>query len=387
MASRPRRDVVDPNEVGVYHVWSRCVRRARLCGQDPVTGMDYEYRRDWIRDFAEKLAALFAIEIAFRGELSNHLHAVIRNRPDISQSDMLSDDEVVQRWLTITHLAKSKHGETKEISQGQIALEKTKPGRIAVLRRNLADPSWFMWVWCEYVARRCNREDKTSGHFWEERFGARRLLDETSIVVCGVYIDLNQIRAGEADSPETSRHTSVYDRIESLRQRKAALDKGDLVDPMAIPDGWMCPLTIEEGGPAVPLDMLRSATGRRASDKGIISLSIEQYLELLDLSGRVVRKGKSGSIPEELPPILDRLQIKVDRWGDLITNFDDLFKSVVGTAERVRQHSSQVGRAGFRVLPTAAPRSVSWTGLLISTTSKKLFGQPCRRQGNRMVCR
>lgn len=42
MPSGPRKDVVDPNKVGVYHCWNRCVRRAWLCGVDPVTGVDYK---------------------------------------------------------------------------------------------------------------------------------------------------------------------------------------------------------------------------------------------------------------------------------------------------------------------------------------------------------
>ena len=42
MPSSPRRTVVSQGEVGVYHCWNRCVQRAWLCGQHPVTGIDYE---------------------------------------------------------------------------------------------------------------------------------------------------------------------------------------------------------------------------------------------------------------------------------------------------------------------------------------------------------
>ena len=59
MPSYARRMVVDPNAVGVYHVWGRCVRRAWLCGDDPVSGNDYSPRRGWIRQLQEQLAGLF----------------------------------------------------------------------------------------------------------------------------------------------------------------------------------------------------------------------------------------------------------------------------------------------------------------------------------------
>ena len=65
MTAGPRKDVIIPDEVGVYHVWSRCVRRAYLCGVDPVSGKNYEYRRDWIRDFEEKLAGLLPSKLPF----------------------------------------------------------------------------------------------------------------------------------------------------------------------------------------------------------------------------------------------------------------------------------------------------------------------------------
>ena len=56
MARTNRRDVLAEGEIQVVHCINRCVRRAYLCGQDPLTGTDYEHRRELIRQRMEYLA-------------------------------------------------------------------------------------------------------------------------------------------------------------------------------------------------------------------------------------------------------------------------------------------------------------------------------------------
>ena len=46
---------------------------------------DYSHRRDWIVRREEHLAGLFAIDIEFRAELSNHLHNVLRTLPRVAR--------------------------------------------------------------------------------------------------------------------------------------------------------------------------------------------------------------------------------------------------------------------------------------------------------------
>ena len=63
MPSYARKDIVAEGEVGIYHCVNRCVRRAWLCGKDPVTGRSFEHRKQWIRDRLEELAAVFELDV------------------------------------------------------------------------------------------------------------------------------------------------------------------------------------------------------------------------------------------------------------------------------------------------------------------------------------
>jgi hypothetical protein len=293
------------------------------------------------------LAGLFGMEIGFRAELANHIHLVLRNRPDVVSS--WSDRDVVRRWLTVTKLAKSRDGQAKEPLAARITMELLLPGRVATLRRRLADPSWFMAILCEYIGRRSNCEDHCTGHFWDGRYQCRNLADEGAILICGIYVDLNQIRAGEAFTSETSQHTSAFDRIRARQQRQQSAPGAASAAPLSdLPDGWMCELTLDERAAWDDPRRFTSASARRASDLGLLPITLDDYLELLDSSGRLVRDGTSGSIPEQVAPILDRLGIRREMWSAVVTGYEQMFGSVVGAPARLAQRAAATGRRWYR---------------------------------------
>lgn len=57
-----RGEYIDPGEIQIVHGVQRCVRRAFLCGDDPLTGQSFEHRREWIRARQEFLASVFGID-------------------------------------------------------------------------------------------------------------------------------------------------------------------------------------------------------------------------------------------------------------------------------------------------------------------------------------
>jgi hypothetical protein len=86
----------------------------------------------------------------------------------------------------------------------------------------------------------------------------------------------------------------------------------------------MSPIEIDERADAVGADADRS--GRRANKKGSLSISMLQYLELLDGTRREIREDKYGSIPKHLAPILARIGLDNHGWYDLVKRFGKVFK-------------------------------------------------------------
>ena len=58
---------------------------------------------------------------------------------------------------------------------------------------------------------------------------------------------------------------------------------------------------------------------------------LTDYLELVDWTGRQIREDKRGAIDNDLPAILERLEIEEDHWLYITQNFESIFKTLVGS--------------------------------------------------------
>ena len=345
MARLARADLVDPAEVAAFHCIHRCVRRSFLCGNDPYSGRNYDHRKAWLEKRFEFLAGQFGIDIIGFSIMSNHFHLVIRSRPDVVAG--WSDTEVARRWLMLCPIRKTEQGHAEEPNDAELGSIRNCPERLTVIRSRLSDISWLMRMIAEPVARRANREEEVTGHFWEGRYKCVKLCDAAALLACLAYVDLNPIRAGVATTPEASDYTSVQRRIETLLRCKTQGPKQQ--------DAWLAPLEINESEPGP----LPSRSNDRASDKGCLSLTITDYLKLVDWTGRHLARGKRGSIPPELSPILVRLGIADHHWLAVVTNFGRHFHRVAGAPcilgkQHPRRHPSRTFRPGRAELLSAA---------------------------------
>ncbi len=160
-----------------------------------------------------------------------------------------------------------------------------------------------------------------------------------------------------AETPEESTFTGARERIVDLQESlKGRPERGPSAKniPANHPthrwersrnrrcSGWLSPLEINERSDPVGPDA--SGCGRRASLKGFLSISLTRYLELLDWTGRQLRSGKRGAIPNHLAPILSRLGIDTDGWCDLVGKFGRLFKRAAGGADALSREADRRGQ-------------------------------------------
>ena len=321
-----RSEIIATDEVQVFHLVNRCVRRTFLCGNDPQTGRDYSHRKLWIRRRLEQLAAIFGMDILGYGVMSNHLHVVVRTRPDLVRK--WTDQQVALRWWTLFPQRKNADGSAAKPTKQELYAILKDQSALKERRLRLSDISWFMRCLAEPVARRGNREDDVTGRFWEGRFKAHPVLDEPALAACMAYVDLNPIRAGIAKTPESSEFTSICDRIHD--QRKAAQKRSKQAAAIQTEHGeragWLAPVPLQP----THKTSRQKPTVRRAGNKGCLPMSLEQYKRLLEWTGKQLRKLQTDEIPSEAAAILKRLQINPESWLPMVQRFRKHFRFAAG---------------------------------------------------------
>jgi hypothetical protein len=209
-------------------------------------------------------------------------------------------NEVLSRYHKLHKgtLLTQKYIRGDELSAGErITFDET----VEQYRLRLYNISWLMRDLNEYIARQANKEDACTGRFWEGRFKSQALLDESAVLACMAYVDLNPIRAKMEKTPETSSHTSIKKRTKAVINKQRQPKK-------------LMPFV---GNP------------RQDMPKGI-AYHLKDYCELVDITGRCIREDKAGYIDNNHSPILERLGLSADQWLSLTTEFENHFCYAAG---------------------------------------------------------
>jgi len=296
---------IDIESTPYYHVMARCVRRSYLCGVDPLTQKDYSHRKNWMVSRIKLLTQIFSIKVCAYAIMSNHYHLVLFVDEEISQK--WSDADIIARWHSIFPKDANKNAHI--------------PDKISLWRERLTSISWFMRCLNEPIARASNDEDDCTGRFWEGRFKSQALLDDGALLSAMAYVDLNPIRAGLAQTPEESEYTSIYERIQFMSKEIQLKSK---VTPNQSIESYD---TLNQPKSLLPFS--NTILGSKKQEPKI-NFTLSDYIELVEYTGKVVREDKIGSIPENLPPLLNRLNFDITGWLAILKNFRHKFYSAIG---------------------------------------------------------
>jgi len=315
----PRSQIAPPDEAGFFHVVSRCVRRAFLCGTDQYTGKSFEHRRQWIEDRIRFLSESFSVSIYSYAVMSNHSHIVLSTDPQEAQ--LWTDEEVAERWFRIFPGALSWTTDTKQRERIVFALT-SDAERLQEIRSRLGSLSWFMRALNEPIARMANKEDDCSGRFWEGRFKCQALLEEQAVVSAMAYVDLNPVRARMADSLDGSDHTSIQARL-SERESSAVHQQRDVLNRP-----------------------LKPVAGLDAS--ALLGMSESSYLDLVQWTGEQahpLKRGKLKTTAQENPPdILWSLAKHPKQWMRQVQGTERRYYRAIGSAEALMAKAAEIGQ-------------------------------------------
>lgn len=326
-----RQSLVSLQQTPYYHVIARCVRRAWLWGFDEYAGKDYSHRKAWVLERLAHLSSVFAVDLCAYAVMSNHYHLVVH--VDARRAGGWTQEEVVERWGRIFGVP-----ELVQRWQQGVATQAERDAaeqQIKTWRARLCDLSWYLRCLNEWLARRANAEDQCKGRFWEGRFKSQALLDEAGLLTAMAYVDLNPIRAGIAATPEASDFTSIYARIQQIKPS---------------PEHVQCAVNVGDSSPNPPLLNFQNSS---QPTRPALPFRFDDYLALVDWSGRAIRPDKPGAIDPSLPTILQRLNIDPEAWNAAMRPSGNVFGRAIGQLDHLRLHAKALGQAWVRGLRQA----------------------------------
>ena len=178
-------------------------------------------------------------------------------------------------------------------------------------RARLGSLSWFMSRLNEPLAKDSNEEDNVKGRFWESRYTSIALLDETAVLSCMAYVDLNPIRAGISDCVENSDYTSIQKRVKQPTNRQLK-------------------------------QSVKSLAGNVKERTMVIKL--EDYVLLVEWTGTAIAHPDKAAMPAQVASVLTRLNINHTQWTQQIKSYGSNYSRFVGCWHRIQAKTEELNQ-------------------------------------------
>jgi putative transposase len=189
--------MVMKGEPGVYHVISRTALGGFVLG---------DMEKDFLLNLIRRLSRVYLAEVLGFCLMGNHFHLLVRMHP----GENISDEEIKQRFSLY-------YGKEREIFDGQIPY----------LREKWSSLSEYVKEIKQGFSRYYNRRHNRRGFFWSDRFKSVIVDNGETLINCLAYIDLNPVRAGIVDKPESYRWCSLGFHVQRNNQEEfLSLDFG-----------------------------------------------------------------------------------------------------------------------------------------------------------------
>jgi len=145
-----------------------------------------------------------------------------------------------------------------------------------------------------------------------------------------MYVDLNPIRAGIADSLQSSDFTSIQEIISLLDLQDGAFSSLNILAQSA----KKRPQTIHQS-------LAKFDGSTHLHQQTGIPFHFADYLELIDWTGRAIRHDKKGYIDNQQPKLLNELGITPDAWLTSAKKFRRQYSGISGRWDSMCEFKNQ----------------------------------------------
>ncbi len=356
MARSPRSEFVSPDDRAVFMAVCRSARTALAPAPGCCGSTTDAHRVEFIEDLIRRFARFFCISVHAHAVLPFEIRLILEARPDLVEG--FNDTEAARRWLNICPSLRPEKLRCCEPTDEEILLLTSDPSRIAQIRSNLSNISWFLRLLQQRISVFCNREDNHQGRFWGDRYRSTLLLDKSVHLLGMANVDLAAI-FDESGMPDSGRGftSEVYRRLEQMDAGTVAFPREPTADHAKTADlnvGSDLPVqVVTESAPVQQCPQSQHLAPIRLNHDAALHMQLTEYLELLEWIRQGLHDCQPNQVSLRFPEQFRDLPLTRAALIDVVCNFNRLFSHVAGSPAQLDAYVTKSGKRRVWLRPAA----------------------------------